>query len=473
MWGFYSRHLKWLRTELPDWVEQGLVTADNAAAIEKRADEKARGASYAPTAFAIMGVLMIAAGVIMFFASNWQGMGKLVRLIVLLGGMWGVYGLAALAFARQDKGSDKFGHAFLLLGVLMFGANIALIAQTYHISAHYPNGTLMWALGALTVVYLASSQAVAVAGVALITLWSGQEMAGFYHPTVHGPFLILWLAFAVQAVRQTWRSAALALAASWIVWQLIALVKWSNDAENTVVVALLVLVSVLVVLFGIWMGRARWGRAFSSLTQRTGLLSGLAFLFINSLSVVHHLRRIKFVEEGNFDFSRIRPEYLNPALIVASASALVLMLAGYLWLKSHGESEDEKGEWITGVRASRWDGAVVLAIIVVIVANLFIPPSFVALKSIHIAFVVLNFMVIAWVIHGGYLAGDRFWVNVGVGAFALAILAVYFDRFWGLMDRSAFFLVTGLILLGGGYVLERKRRQWLGHITDRNQGDGP
>lgn len=473
MWGFYSSHLKWLRTELPDWVEQGLVTPDSASAIENHVVEKSQSASYAPTAFAIMGVLMIAAGVILFFASNWQGMGKVLRLSVLFGAMWSVYGLAALAFARQSDSSDKFAHAFLLLGVLMFGANIMLIAQTYHISAHYPNGTLLWAIGALVVVYLAPSQAVAVAGVALITLWSAQEMTGFFHPTVHWPFLVLWLAFAVQAVRQTWHRAAQALAASWIVWQVVALIKWQHNGEHAVVAALLILVSVLVVLMGVGMGRTRWGPAFAHLTQRTGVLTGLTFLFVNSLSIVHHLKNAKPAAEGEFVGTHIRPEYLSPSLVIATALALVLILIGYLWLKARAESESQKNEWVVGFRGSRWDGLVVLAIVLVIIANLFISPSFAALKSIHIAFVVLNFAVIAWVIHGGYASGDRFWLNVGVGAFALALLAVYFDSFWGLMDRSVFLLVTGVMVLGGGYGLERKRRQWLGHMSDMRQGSAP
>jgi uncharacterized membrane protein len=36
-----------------------------------------------------------------------------------------------------------------LLGTMMFGAGIWLIAQIYHIDEHYPNALLIWSLGAL------------------------------------------------------------------------------------------------------------------------------------------------------------------------------------------------------------------------------------------------------------------------------------------------------------------------------------
>jgi len=42
----------------------------------------------------------------------------------------------------------------LLLGVILFGSNIMLIAQIYHIDSHFPNGVLMWSLGALLAAWL-------------------------------------------------------------------------------------------------------------------------------------------------------------------------------------------------------------------------------------------------------------------------------------------------------------------------------
>ena len=52
-------------------------------------------------------------------------------------------------------------------------------------------------------------------------------------------------------------------------------------------------------------------------------------------------------------------------------------------------------------------------------------------------------------------------LNVGVVFFALQVVTRYFDFGWQLLDRSLFFIVGGLLLLGGGWLLERQRRHLL------------
>ena len=40
-----------------------------------------------------------------------------------------------------------------MLGTLFFGAGIWLVAQIYHIDEHFPNGFLIWGLGALALAW--------------------------------------------------------------------------------------------------------------------------------------------------------------------------------------------------------------------------------------------------------------------------------------------------------------------------------
>ena len=47
-----------------------------------------------------------------------------------------------------------------------------LIAQIYHIDAHFPNGVLLWSIGALVAAYLARSQPALVAAISLGWLWT-------------------------------------------------------------------------------------------------------------------------------------------------------------------------------------------------------------------------------------------------------------------------------------------------------------
>ncbi|HWI60575.1 MAG TPA: hypothetical protein VNT75_01915, partial [Symbiobacteriaceae bacterium] len=53
-------------------------------------------------------------------------------------------------------------------------------------------------------------------------------------------------------------------------------------------------------------------------------------------------------------------------------------------------------------------------------------------------------------------------VNLGLAAFLVHVLTRYFDLFFSAMNKSLFFVLGGILLLGGGWLLERNRRRWMG-----------
>ena len=63
--------------------------------------------------------------------------------------------------------------------------------------------------------------------------------------------------------------------------------------------------------------------------------------------------------------------------------------------------------------------------------------------------------LIAWGVRDG--RAER--INLGAAAFAVTVLAFYFSRVMDKLGRSAFLLLLGLLFLGGGWALERMRRQ--------------
>jgi uncharacterized membrane protein len=52
-------------------------------------------------------------------------------------------------------------------------------------------------------------------------------------------------------------------------------------------------------------------------------------------------------------------------------------------------------------------------------------------------------------------------VNLGLFSFVVFVLTRYFDLFFSAMNRSLFFIFGGVLLLAGGYFLERNRRRWI------------
>src|SRR5690349_13373107 len=122
-----------LRRELPDWNKRGWVTAGGQQAILDHVAAQSRGAPYLTYAFSLLGVLLLGSGIVTYFAANWGGIPKLVKLIILFGSMWLAYGAAW--HALREERAPLLGQALLLLGVILFGANIMLIAQIYHIDS--------------------------------------------------------------------------------------------------------------------------------------------------------------------------------------------------------------------------------------------------------------------------------------------------------------------------------------------------
>ncbi len=164
-----------LSRESEGWVAQGIVSAEQAAAIRSRyadALEERRGS--ATTALAVIGAVAVGLGVIGFVAANWDGMSHAVRLVLLTGAVAGSY--AAAYHLRERTGSrPRVGEALYLLGVVLFGASLFLVGQMYNVQAHDPLALLLWSGGAGATALVVRSRAVAATAVLIFTAWVGFE----------------------------------------------------------------------------------------------------------------------------------------------------------------------------------------------------------------------------------------------------------------------------------------------------------
>ena len=157
------------------WVAEGIVSAEQAAAIRSRyADGREEPRARATTALAVIGALAVGFGVIGFVAANWDGMSHAVRLVLLTVAVAGSY--AAAFHLRERTGSyPRVGEALYLLGVILFGASLFLVGQMYNVQAHDPLALLLWAGGATATALVVRSRAIAAAAVLILTGWVGFE----------------------------------------------------------------------------------------------------------------------------------------------------------------------------------------------------------------------------------------------------------------------------------------------------------
>src|SRR2546425_4010818 len=91
--------------------------------------------------------LLIGAGVFSFVAANWEQMPREARL-----GLIGAFMLAANVWGWYLRARTRFhatGEALLAVGTLVYGAGIFLVAQMFHLRANWPDGFMLWLIGAV------------------------------------------------------------------------------------------------------------------------------------------------------------------------------------------------------------------------------------------------------------------------------------------------------------------------------------
>ena len=102
-----------------------------------------------------IGVVLVAAGVFSFIASNWQAMSKPAKVLVIVAAMLVAY--IAGWFLKERAGYAKTGQALYLLGAIIYGGGIFLVAQMFNIRANWPDGFILWMLGMLAMAFAVES----------------------------------------------------------------------------------------------------------------------------------------------------------------------------------------------------------------------------------------------------------------------------------------------------------------------------
>jgi len=436
-----------LRRELPKWVEAGLVAPENAPRILAHAAARSQRHSLA-SMFAILGAVLLGVGVITFFAANWQEMPKIAKLLVLFGVMWASFAMAAWSVAHASRG--WLSESMLLLAVLMFGANIMLIAQIYHIDAHYPDGVLVWSLGALLVSWLLASPAAFVAGLSLAMLWSGMEVIDFAR--MHWPFLIVLACFALLAVRQNWPRFAHLLMLALLLWSMSTYVYFIGELRDAGAMVYLTQIFFLfylaLFLGGLNLELSERFADWAGTVCQYAAVAGLAALWVLTFPDVLTTRA--FVAGHG-----MRPA-ADTVWIVTSLLMLAIVAGLALWHRRRTLNLDMREVWHV------WGEGILVLILACLVVNLFVSGSHGSLMAI--GFNAIFFGATLWLIYAGAHLDSRNLVNLGFMFFAAGILARYFDFFWKLLDRSFFFMAGGILLILVAGILDRKRRQMMAEM---------
>jgi len=154
-----------LRKEAQIWRDEGIIQDSQYEQLsEKYQFDSLDNVAQDRFIFILIGVgcILVGLGAITFVAANWQSWTREVKLVLLLSLFFATNIIGFFLWREPvfDNAGKKrrqrkriFGHGLLLLGALLLGANMAFMAQTFHMSGSDYELYLFWGIGVLAMAY--------------------------------------------------------------------------------------------------------------------------------------------------------------------------------------------------------------------------------------------------------------------------------------------------------------------------------
>jgi uncharacterized membrane protein len=420
-----KKHVQWLIREIDLWVREGMVTEVQARAILGRYKTAEQASAWGRIAFAVAGAVLIGLGVILLIAYNWDRIPKYSKLALIF-----LFLITAHGAALYDR-RTAVRETLHVLGTMLFGAGIWLIAQIYHMNAHYPTGILVWGLGALALAWTLPSLAQALIAAVLLVLWSGFEFYGFRNPTYAAPLLVL---IGLLPLAQVLKSRVLAyggLAA--LLWMIFSVHSRSFGMLSlSFLCAAAALVAAALIL-------QRNGRAPE--------LASAAFFYGNALYFI-----MLFVLTFASGHGNGAPVFRD---ITRQLQGGAYMLVAFgLWGVALWPFHDLRQRIDDGFRVDYLAVPLVLLLYLLRAFSILEIPSFVSWTVYNL---LILFSAVLMMLQGFRTVNLR---GAVMGAVLLSALAFarYTDLFHSLLARAGVFLLVGAMMIGIGIFFNRARR---------------
>jgi uncharacterized membrane protein len=262
-----------LRNELSLWTQQGVLSDESAkqlASIYQLDNLKHESSNLLSAVIFTIGGLLLGGGLISFVAANWDATSTPVKLTLLVTALLSFHIVGRWLW--QTTHWRRLGHALVFCGCLVFGANIGLVAQIFHISSTWYSGFGAWALGSLAMAWAFRSWIIGVLTLFTSFLWfAGHQgdsydfIAGVY-PLIIAAAL-LPLAWMIRS-RVLYTGTVIAIVAS-------ACVLAGNHGSGRQLLLTMAAGAVFMWTLGELQRAAGWRTEFANLTAGFGL-GGLA-----------------------------------------------------------------------------------------------------------------------------------------------------------------------------------------------------
>src|SRR2546423_1763784 len=189
--------IRWLLAELPELVTSAVLSEETADALRQHYSSQPPDAPrrIGFILSAILGSLLVGAGVVLLVAHNWDFLSRPVRCAIAFAPLVLSQALAVFVLLRR-RGSAPWRECAAIFNVAAIGTAIALVGQTYQIQGDFARFILGWMLLALPVVYLFQTSVGLSAYFVGVTVWVFSSKHGDFfgaHPNDLWGWMLLFL----------------------------------------------------------------------------------------------------------------------------------------------------------------------------------------------------------------------------------------------------------------------------------------
>lgn len=430
-----SKQRAWLLGEIDRWKKHELITEEQAAKIRSLYPGEP-AAPWGLILFSSFGALVVGLGVILLIAHNWQEIPRLGKVALIVGATTLAHG-AAYWFRERGGWKARIGEALFLLGTMFYGAGIWLVAQAYNIDEHFPNGFLLWGLGALALSWAITSTPQIIAAIVLLTVWGLSEGIEFHQTQAWAVGLLIVGIVPLLLVKRSALLAGVWLTALYLLLFTNAAIYGGPALGFTTLLSLSVLLIALA-------RELRQNERYPEAASVTLFFGYTGFFFCaNLLSFKELVRDLLGWHWTNL------PN--DPAAAFYFYSWAFFGAAVLAWLALLRQGQKSRARLFT---IEEWLCPIALVYAQVIaVKNFYSDASFVA----GVFKIVFAAMAVMWMLRGCQSGSLRKTV-VGSVLFSIWIFARYFDLFDSLASRGIAFLFLGVALFAEGLFYRRLRQ---------------
>ncbi|MBW4564042.1 MAG: DUF2157 domain-containing protein [Mojavia pulchra JT2-VF2] len=450
-----------LRQEAQIWQDEGLINAELYQQLAQRYQfnhlETAARDRFVFILIAV-GAILLGLGVITFVAANWQAWNREVKLTILLS-LFLTTNIAGFSLWRKPTSTRKrrqkvFGEGLLILGALTIGANMALLAQMFHIGGSSYELFVGWGLAVLLMAYSLRLTSLGILSLILLLIayWTGLwewysvrddltlgRLVITHFPLVSG-LLFVPLAYWCRS-QWIFRIAAIAIVISWqFHFKSLQVVSYI-DAPPWIAIAAFSLLPALLWSYDDLLFR-RTSRLFQPFAQTLALAVLSISFYILSFRWLWEARSVGYQNE-------LRNSSLATWLPLIDV-AIFTVLAIWQWWHLLRPKHNQRYQKVV-IKNMLIAGLIAIAALIIFIHQVVTPIPAIPIFVFNLLLAVLGFGLICEALELGQRRA--FWG--GIVLLTLQIISRMLEYDTGLLFKSLVFVLCGAVVIGSGLWFER------------------